>query len=130
MKNDIETMPEEMPKEGMSLMQDATDTPRGFGDTEMSDEDSEQPTEAEQMDFDLLTVRARKMIFGQGKDNILKMLGSGESPAKAIGQVGAIILKTLMLAAKQSGREISADAAVNAAAEIAGDLNELASLAL
>jgi hypothetical protein len=108
---------------------DTTEKPRGFGGTEDPSEEnadgSVNATEQEQMQYDLLTVRARKMMFGKAKDNILEMLGSSESPAQAIGQAGAMIMKSLLQAAKQNGMVIANDVAIEAGTEIADDLNEL-----
>jgi len=109
---------------------DSTENPRGFGGTpdpspETDADGNEYATEDEQMDYDLLTIRARKMIFGQGREKILKMLGTSESPAKGIGKVGSMLVKSLMDASKQAGREIAGDVAIHAAGEIAGDLNDL-----
>jgi len=114
----------------MQLPPDSTEDPRGFGGTPdpepMEDADGNIPaTEAEQLDYDLLTVRARKMMFGKGKNKILKMLGTSEAPAQAIGKVGSMLVKSLMTSAKESGREISGDVAINAGGEIANDLNDL-----
>lgn len=104
-----------------------TEDPRRFEDgAEVADDESEQATPEEQEDYDLLTVRARKIIYGQGKENILQMLGSSETPAQGMGQVGAMIMKSLIQSAKKSGREISPDAAFEASADIALDLNDLA----
>lgn len=108
----------------------STENPRGFGGTpdpepETDDEGNELATEEEQLDYDLLTVRARKMMFGKGKEKILKMLGTSESPAHGIGKVGSMLIKSLMESSKQAGREIGGDVAINAAAEIVNDLNDL-----
>ena len=110
---------------------DSTENPRGFGgvpdpDPETDVDGNELATEDEQMDYDFLTVRARKMIFGKGREKILKLLGTNDSPGKAIGQVGAMILKSLMDSSKQAGRQISGEVVVEASAEIAEDLNDLA----
>ncbi len=112
-------------------LQSTTENPRGFGGTpdpepETNADGDVMATDDEQMDYDLLTVRARKMMFGKGKEKILKMLGTSESPAKGIGKVGSMLIKSLMDAGKQSGREISGETAINAATEIAEDLNDLA----
>ena len=109
---------------------DSTENPRGFGGTpdpepETDADGNEYATEDEQLDYDLLTVRARKMIFGKGREKILKMLGTSESPAQGIGKVGSMLIKSLMESSKQAGREIAGDVAINAAAEIAKDLNDL-----
>ena len=114
----------------MQAPPDSTENPRGFGGTpdpapETDAEGNELASEDEQMDYDLLTIRARKMMFGQGKEKILKMLGTSETPAQGIGKVGSMLIKSLMESSKQAGREISGDVAINAAAEIANDLNDL-----
>jgi len=108
---------------------DQTENPRGFGGTEDPQSENEDgsvnATEQEQMQYDMLTIRARKMMFGKAKDNILEMLGSSESPAKAIGQAGAMLMKSLLQASKQKGMHIANDVAIEAGTEIADDLNEL-----
>lgn len=110
--------------------EDQVTDPRGFGgapDPEVeTDEDGAIPaTEEEQMDYDLLVVRARKMIFGKGREDILTMMGASESPAQAMGQAGALLIKAMLQSAKDQGREIEGDVAINAAPEIVEDLNEL-----
>lgn len=112
-------------------IQDKTENPRGFGgvadpEPEVNKEGAEIATEEEQLDYDLLTVRAQKIMFGSGKDKILTMLGTGESPAQSIGKVGAMIIKSLMQSSKQAGREIDGNTAIHAAIEVAEDLNALA----
>ncbi|MBW2690541.1 MAG: hypothetical protein JRC99_11490 [Deltaproteobacteria bacterium] len=105
-----------------------TENPRGFGgtpDPELNDDGEEMATEEEQMNYDLLATRGRKMIFGDNRENVLKMLGSSESPAQGIGKVGSMIIKSLMDSSKQAGREITGETALNAATEIIDDLNEL-----
>jgi hypothetical protein len=114
-------------------LQDSTENERKYGEgddlampVEQEDDEGVDASPEEQMDFDLLTVRARKMIFGKGRENLLKALGSSETPGKGIGRAGATILKSLIAAAKDAGRVISPDAAVNAGTEIAQDLIDLA----
>lgn len=107
--------------------EDSTEQPRGFGGTPDPDAGGEnRATPEEQQDYELIAVRARKIIFGSGKEKILKMLGSSESPAKGMGKVGAMIIKALTTSGKEQGRDISPDAAINAAAVILDDLNSLA----
>ena len=110
------------------MLESGTENPRGFGGTEdpASQEEMEQATPEEQQDYDLLTIRARKMMFGKGKEKILTLLGSSESPAKGIGKAGSMLMKSLIQSSKQQGRIISPEAAVNAGASIAEDLNDLA----
>jgi hypothetical protein len=115
----------------MELPQDTIENPRGFGGTPdpepVTNAEGEIPaTEEEQLDYDLLTVRARKMIFGPGKEKILKMLGTSQSPAQGIGKAGSMIIKSLMDSSKEQGREIDPEVALNAAPEVIDDLNELA----
>lgn len=107
-----------------------TENPRGFGGTddpepELNEDGTINATEDEQMQYDLLTVRARKMMFGPAKDDVLEMLGSSESPAQGIGQAGAMIMKALWMGAKESGMDIDSDTMIEAGSEIADDLNEL-----
>lgn len=110
------------------ILEGATENPRGFGDTpeDAMQDETENATPAEQQDYDLLTIRARKMIFGKGKEKILELLGSSESPSKGIGKAGSMLMKSLIQSAKQQDRDISPEAAINAGAAIADDLNELA----
>jgi hypothetical protein len=114
----------------MQNFPDETGESRGFGDRqdpapEPNEDGSIDATEEEQMQYDLLTVRARKMIFGPSKEKVLTMLGSSESPAKAIGQAGAMILKGLVDAAEAKGMAINSDVVSEAGSEVADDLNEL-----
>ena len=105
-----------------------TDNPRRFenGEEQMPENESMEATPEEQEDYDLLSIRGRKMIFGPAKDDILAMLGSSETPAKGMGQAASMIIKSLIQSAKQSGREISPDAALEAALDVVEDLNDLA----
>lgn len=110
-------------------LENTTENPRRFeAGEEVIDEsaESEQATPQEQEDYDLLSVRGRKIIFGEGRESILEMLGSSETPAKGIGEVAAMIMKSLVSSAEQSGREISPDAAIEAGGDIVLDLNDLA----
>lgn len=104
---------------------------RGFGGTPdpkppTDETGAELPTKQEQMDYDLIVVRAQKMIFGDGKDNILKMLGTSQTPAEGLGKVAAMIIGSLTKSAKQSGRDLSPDAALSAGSEVVQDLSDLA----
>jgi hypothetical protein len=112
----------------MQNFPDETGESRGFGDTpdpQANEDGAVNATDEEQMQYDLLTVRARKMIFGKSKDKVLEMLGSSESPAKAIGQAGAMILKGLVDAAETKGMALNSDVVSEAGSEVADDLNEL-----
>jgi hypothetical protein len=111
-------------------IEDSTTDPRGFGGTKdpdpiLNEDGEEAASEEEQMMYDFLTVRARKMIFGPGKEKILTLLGTGESPAQVMGQAGAMIMKSLVDSSKQSGRDIDTGIVINAGAEVVDDLNEL-----
>lgn len=109
------------------MLEDKLQDPRGFGgapDPEV--EEQEQPTEQEQMDYDLLAVRARKMIFGPSKSKMLELMGAAESPSQGMGQAASMLIKTLMAAAKEAGREIPGETAIAAGTEVISDLNELA----
>lgn len=106
---------------------DELDEARPFGeDPGAVDDESTVPTEEEQMNYDMLVIRARKMMFGKGRDNVLKLLGSSNTPAEGLGQAASMIVKSLTNAAKEAGREISGEVAINAGAEIVDDLSELA----
>ena len=109
---------------------DETENPRGFGGTpdpepEANEDGSINATEEEQMQYEMLAVRSRKMIFGPAKENVLKMLGASESPAKGMGEAGAMILKSLIDAAATKGTEISVEVGTEAGTEVIDDLNEL-----
>ena len=112
------------------ITEETTDE-RAFGgkddlpEPETNELGQEEATEDEQLDNDLIVTRARKMMFGKGRDNILKMLGSSESPAQGIGKVSAMLVRSLVQAAKAGGRNISEEAALNAGFEIGEDLNDL-----
>ena len=115
----------------VGVIQDTVENPRAVGmsedvEPEMNEEGEVQATEEEQLDYDLLTVRARKMMYGPGRENILKMLGSSETPAQGMGKAASMLVKSLVGSAKKSGREISGEVAINAGAEIVEDLSELA----
>lgn len=111
-------------------VQDTTTDPRTFGGEGIVDDaaetDEEMATEEEQLDYDLITVRARKMIFGQGKEKILTVLGSAETPSQGMGQAASMLVKSLQESAKAAGRPLSDEAALAAGTEIIEDLNELA----
>jgi len=106
-------------------LQGETVNPRGFGGKEDPDQGAEKASPEEQQDYEMLTIRARKMMFGDGKDQILKMMGSSESPAKGIGQAASMLVKSLISSSKEQGREIGPDAAINAGSYIASELNDL-----
>jgi len=115
------------------LMEDSTENPRAFGDgaeiepeSNLDADGNTQASEDEQMDNDFIVVRARKMMFGAGRENILKQLGSSPSPAEGIGKVASMMVRALVQSAKEGGRDVSEDAAVNAGHEIGEDLNDLA----
>ena len=112
-------------------MQDEAINPRSTGMTsevmpEVNKAGEEIPTEDEQLDYDLLVIRAQKMMYGPGRENILKLISSGETPAQGLGKAAATLVKSLVQSGKQAGREISGEVAINAGAEIVEDLSELA----
>jgi len=114
----------------MKNFPDETENARGFGGTadpepETNKDGTVNATDEEQMQYDLLTVRARKMIFGPAKEKVLGMLGSSESPGKGMGQAGAMILKSLIDAAASKGMEINSDVGAEAGVDVVDDLNEL-----
>ena len=123
-----EEMPEEMPMD--EAAPDQGDA-RGFGDTPdpepETDEQGRVPaTEEEQAIYDMVVIRARKMIFGKNKEKILKTLGTAQTPSKGIGQVGSMLMKVIMQSSRDQGREIDPGIAINAGVEIVEDINELA----
>ncbi len=109
-------------------LQGTTENPRGFGGTPdpVSEDEKLQATDEEQEDYEMLVIRGRKIIFGENKEDLLEMMGSSEAPAKGLGQAASMIVKSLTSAAKEAGRDIGADAAINAGTMIVSELNELA----
>ncbi len=108
--------------------ENSTNNTRGFGgrpDPDGADEDI-KATPEEQQDYEMLVIRGRKIIFGENKEQVLEMMGSSETPAKGLGQAAAMIIKSLTSAAKEAGRDIGPDAAINAGTIIVSELNELA----
>lgn len=111
-------------------IQDKTENPRGFDEVpdtgpQMNEAGEEIPTEEEQQDYDMLVARARKMMYGPSKDNILEAMGNAARPSKAMGNIAAMLLKSLMNSAKTKGREIDPNTVLEAGAEVVEDLNEL-----
>jgi hypothetical protein len=109
---------------------DSTENPRGFGGTstpepETNEDGSINATEDEQMQYEMLAVRARKIIYGKKKEKVLELLGVGESPAESMGRTGAMLLKGLVDAAAGRGVDINSDVGLEAGADIVEDLNEL-----
>jgi hypothetical protein len=105
--------------------------PRGFGDTPdpvaaVDEDGDEMASPEEQADFDLMSVRGRKMVFGEGSEEILKMLSTSPDPAQGLGKATSMIVKSLVDSAKNSGRAIDSEVAINAGAEIIQDVAELA----
>jgi len=106
---------------------DKLEDPRPFGGEEeqatpedsFNTDEGEPATEEEQTNYDLLVIRARKMMFGDSREKILTMLGASEKPSKGIGKV-------LRQSAKENGRDITDEVAVNAGSEIGEDLSDLA----
>jgi len=107
------------------ILKGETEKPRGFGGREDPESGEIKASPDEQQDFEMLTIRSRKMMFGEGKDQILKMMGSSESPAKGIGQAASMLIKSLMTSSKEQGREIGPEAAMNAGSLVASELNDL-----
>jgi len=109
-------------------LQGKTENPRGFGGTPdpVTEDEKLQASPEEQQDYEMLVVRGRKMIFGENKDDLLELMGSSEAPAKGLGQAASMIVKSLTSAAKEQGRDIGPDAAINAGTVIVNELNELA----
>lgn len=109
-------------------MMNKTENPRGFGGNQTPEEmqaDSTEPTPEEQEQYDLLVIRARKMIFGEAKQEILEQMGASNSPAEGMGRSAAMLMKTMLNAAKNDGTEIDPEVAINAGTEIIEDLNDL-----
>lgn len=104
---------------------------RPFGaDAEAMPEDDDlesgevEATPEEQATYDLVVSRAYKFIYGDGKDQVLKMLSSGEIPADGIGRATAMILRAIKQSADEADKPIDGDILFHAAAEIAEDLSE------
>lgn len=109
-------------------LQSTTENPRGFGGAPdpVTDEEKNKASPDEQQDYEMLIIRGRKIIFGENKESLLEMMGSSEAPAKGLGQAASMIIKSLTSAAKEQGRDIGPDAAINAGTIIVTELNELA----
>lgn len=109
---------------------------RPFGaDAETAPEDDDlesgevEATPEEQAMYDLVVARAYKFIYGEGKDQTLQVLSSGETPADGIGRATAMILRAIKKSAEESGKDIEGDILFHAAAEIAEDLSEFGKVA-
>ncbi len=114
----------------MKHMNDTGDK-HSFGDTpedepETNEDGTVEPSEDEQLDYDMIVTRALKQIHGSGMDNILKTLGSAERPSQGMGQVTARLIETLKQSAKEGGREIADNTLQHAGVEIIQELSELA----
>lgn len=91
-----------------------------------SDGTEEVPaTDEEQDTYDMIVARALSFMHGEGQKNILKMLGSGETPAKSLGQATANIAQMMYKSATEGGREVTSETLINAAAEIMEELNDM-----
>lgn len=106
--------------------------PRPFGqDAEQEPEtdptdpqaEGEPATPEEQAQYDLVVARAMKFMHGEGRDQTLKMLGSGETPAQSIGATAAMIAKAIKQSADQAGKPIDPDVLFHAGAEIVEELS-------
>lgn len=84
----------------------------------------EPATEEEQATYELVVARAMKFTYGEGKDQTLKLLSSGESPADGIGRAAAMIVRAIKQSADQAGKPIADDILFNAGIEIVEDLAE------
>ena len=108
-------------------MQEPTARPFGADAETVEEEDPNAEIEAspeEQADYELVVARAYKFIYGAGKDQTLKMLSAGESPAAGIGRATAMILRAIKTSAEQSGKKIEGDILFHAGAELVEDLSE------
>jgi len=115
-------------------MEMKTDKGRAFGKTpepeEEINENGERPaSEDEQLEYDMILARAEKYIFGKGKEQVLKLLGSGETPAQSIGQAAAMVIRLIGQAAKGSGKELRPAAMQEAGMDLVEDLSELGKVA-
>ena len=110
------------------LMQGATANPRGFGGNQTPEEmqaESTEPTPEEQEQYDLMVIRARKMIFGDAKEDLLEMMGASQSPAQGMGEAAALLVKMMTDAMKNEDGPVDPEVAINAGTEIIEDLNDL-----
>lgn len=89
----------------------------------------EEATPEEQETYDMIVARALTFMHGDGQKNILKMLGSGETPAKGLGLVTANIAQMMNQSATEGGREVTPETLLNASAEIMEELNDMAQAA-
>jgi hypothetical protein len=90
----------------------------------MMDEPEEQATEEEQAQYTIVVSRAVKLFHGSGRDQTLKMLASGESPADSIGRTAAMTIRMIKKSADEAGKPIDDGILYHAGVEIVEELFE------
>lgn len=103
--------------------------PRAFGDTPEVEPETNKDgqviaTQEEQENYDMVVARAIKIIYGEGQDDILKLMGSSETPAEGMGRATANIIRVVQQSAKENKREISTETLMYAGMEIIQELSE------
>lgn len=102
---------------------------RAFGSTpevepETNDKGEVVASEEEQQAYDMVVSRGIKIIYGQGKDDILKLMGASESPGQGMGRVVANIVSVIYNQAKENGKEVPDDVLMHAGFELIQELSE------
>jgi len=102
---------------------------RAFGDTPEAEPETNKDgqvvaSEEEQENYDMIVSRAIKVIHGEGQDDILKMMGSSETPAEGMGRVTANVIRVVYQSAKQAKRNITPEVLMYAGMEIIQELSE------
>jgi hypothetical protein len=113
----------------IDTMQDTEARPFGADAEEMPEENDLESgdieaTEEEQAMYDLVVARAYKFAYGEGKDQTLKVMSSGENPADGIGRATAMIVRAIKKSADEAGKKIPGDILFHAATEVVEDLSE------
>lgn len=90
----------------------------------LADVQEEQASEEEQAIYELVVARAVKFFHSKGKDQTLKMLSAGESPADAIGRTASMIVRAIKKSADESKKPIDDTILFHAGIEIVQELFE------
>lgn len=115
-----------------------TEDPRGFGEDAAPGEEQDSATgssplagpdqpasDEEQAMYNLVVSRAIKFMYGQGKNQVLKVMGAAETPAKGVAQAAVMIIRRMVDSAQQQNQQISEDVLYNAGVEIVENLMNL-----
>lgn len=88
----------------------------------MMDIPQEEATEEEQAKYTLVVARAIKLFHGTGRDQTLKMLASGETPAESVGRTAAMTVRMIKKSADEAGKPIEDEILFHAGVEIVDEL--------